>query len=444
MAEQAKQLRLMPEDSSDQIAAKRKAFAAVSADPGRWNLRIAADLYVAAFLTPKIGGVPANPNTVIIPTTSHVWTALTGRRPYGPLVGRAQELAGAARAFHWQLEFPDIMAAGGFDVVLGNPPWERIKLQKQEFFAAREPEIAEAPNAAARGKLIANLKAAAAGTRERTLYDDFEAARHAAEASSVIIRVSTADGGRFPLTDRGDVNTYALFAETFASLASKRGRAGMIVPTGIATDATTAAFFAALVSGNRLVRLIDFENRERIFPAIDSRIKFSLLTIGREANGSDFAFFLTDAHQFAEAERRFTLSADDIARINPNTNTAPVFRSRADADLTAKIYARVPVLIREAKGEDGNPWGFMQATKLFDMADDSNLFQTAHQLVASGFKKNGVDYIDSGSRKNYTPLYEAKMIHHFDHRWASYSDDNRIEDVTSCQKSDPTFEPVPR
>ena len=57
-----------------------------------------------------------------------------------------------ARAFHWPLEFPDVMAAGGFDVVLGNPPWERIKLQEQEFFASRDPEIAQAPNAAARGQ----------------------------------------------------------------------------------------------------------------------------------------------------------------------------------------------------------------------------------------------------------------------------------------------------
>ena len=73
---------------------------------------------------------------------------------YGPLVGRAQDLAGQAHAFHWPLEFPDVMAAGGFDVVLGNPPWERIKLQEQEFFAARDPEIAQAANAAARGRLI--------------------------------------------------------------------------------------------------------------------------------------------------------------------------------------------------------------------------------------------------------------------------------------------------
>ena len=80
-------------------------------------------------------------------------------------------------------------------------------------------------------------------------------AKRLAEAASVFAR----ELGRFALTGRGDVNTYALFAEHFASLASARGRAGVIVPTGIATDATTAPFFAALIDGKRLARLIDFE-----------------------------------------------------------------------------------------------------------------------------------------------------------------------------------------
>ena len=214
----------MPEDSPEEIAAKRRRFEAGRADPQSLGLQIAADLYVAAFLAPKTGGVPANRNTVTIPTTAHVWDALAGRTVYGPLVGRAQDLAGEARAFHWPLEFPDVMAAGGFDVVLGNPPWERIKLQEQEFFAAREPEIAKAPNAAARGRLIAKLKEAAPGTRERALLRRVrDGQTHGRGVIGVRPRADDKDGGRFPLTGRGDVNTYALFAELFANLASNAG-----------------------------------------------------------------------------------------------------------------------------------------------------------------------------------------------------------------------------
>src|SRR5262249_42417982 len=159
-------------------------------------------------------------------------------------------------------------------------------LQEQEFFASLDLEIAAAPNAAARERLIAALAQANPGTRERALHDVYESAKRLAEASSVFARES----GRFPLTGRGDVNTYALFAELFARLASLRGRAGVIVPTGIATDATTAPFFAAMIDGKRLASLVDFENREGIFPAIDSRIKFSLLTIGRDTGTAQFAF----------------------------------------------------------------------------------------------------------------------------------------------------------
>jgi hypothetical protein len=117
-------------------------------------------------------------------------------------------------------------------------------------------------------KLESGVKEALPGTRERVLYDEFEAAKRMAEASSVFARVEVEDGGRFPLTGRGDVNTYALFAELFASLTSKRGRAGVIVPTGIATDATTATFFAALLKDKRLFGLHDFQTGLGFFDRI--------------------------------------------------------------------------------------------------------------------------------------------------------------------------------
>lgn len=112
-------LRALPEDSVEEIEQKQSLVRAGEADPGRWRWRVGADLYVAAFLTPKTGGVPANRNTVTVPTTGHVWAELSGQQVYGPLMERAQDLAGEARAFHWPLEFPEVFDAGGFDVVLG-------------------------------------------------------------------------------------------------------------------------------------------------------------------------------------------------------------------------------------------------------------------------------------------------------------------------------------
>jgi hypothetical protein len=475
MAREAKALRAMSEDSPEEIAAKRSRFEAARADPRRWQARIAADLYVAAFLAPKSGGVPVNRNTVTIPTTAHIWDALAGRTVYGPLVGCAQTLAGEARAFHWPLEFPDVMAAGGFDVVLGNPPWERIKLQEQEFFASRDPEIAQAPNAAARGRLIAKLKDAAPDSRERALYEEFETAKRAAEASSIFARIDGEEAGRFPLTGRGDVNTYALFAELFANLPSQRGRAGVIVPTGIATDAMTAPFFASLMSTLRLFSLHDFQTGLGYFDRIGhARFKFCLLTIGRPGTATDavdFSFFSRTQDEFLDRRRHFRLGRDSIAKINPNTLTASIFRTKADAELTAKIYARIPVLVDETKGKGGNSWG-VSFMRMFDMSIDSGRFRTAPQLTEAGLLHNGSDWMTpeglqprqpvlelagggdpsslgllggrgSRSPERYVPLYEAKMIHQFDHRWATY-DHGDSRDGTLAEKVNPNFEPTPR
>jgi hypothetical protein len=423
MAGETKALRAMPEDSPEEIAAKRKRFEAVRVDPRRWNLRIAADLYVAAFLTPKTGGVPANRNAVTIPTTAHVWDALAGRTVYGPLVGRAQDLAGDARSFHWPLEFPDVMAAGGFDVVLGNPPWERIKLQEQEFFSSRDPEIATAPNAAARGRLIAKLKEATPGTRERALYEEFEAAKRTAEASSVFARVDGDDGGRFPLAGRGDVNTYALFAELFTNLASKRGRAGMILPTGIATADTTRLFFEALVTQRRLISFFNFFEIRQWFLSTDDRNPFGLLTIGANEPTPEFAFSLTNVSQISDPERRFRLSGQELAAINPNTKTAPIFRARADAELASSIYKRMPILLREHGPAARAQWD-VSFLSMFHMANDSSLFETE-------------------AKDDLLPLYEANMISLFDHRLATFEGD-RYREVSASEKKTPEFAPTPR
>lgn len=484
LADLGGKLRALPETTLPEIEAKARAFRELRAGPGWYGWKIACDAYIAAFLAPKIGGVPDNHQKAMIPTTAHVWDAMAGRMPYGPLVARIDQLATDARAFHWPLEFPEILARGGFDAVLGNPPWERIKLQEQEFFAARSPEIASAPNKAAREKLIKALETAPEGSANRTLYNAFLAAKREAEATSEFVRTPDEEellerrgtvrkvkvGGRFPLTGRGDVNTYALFAEHFAKLIEPKGRAGVIVPTGIATDATTAPFFASLVSEKQLASFISFENEEMIFQSVHHAFKFALLTVATGIALARFAFFLRQVTALAEPERNFTLSPEQIAKLNPNTRTAPVFRSRADAELTAKIYASAPVLIDEAKGAAGNPWG-VSFMAVFHMSNDSGQFRTAAQLQASGFVREGADWVAAGvgprqgalavegagagsldlsgggprALQRYVPLYEAKMIHQFDHRWAGYADnDEDSADVHTADKQNAAFEPAPR
>jgi len=267
---------------------------------------------------------------------------------------------------------------------------------------------------------------------------EFAKASHAAEKHSHFVRTSE----RYPLCGTGDVNTYALFAELALHAMDSAGRAGVIVPTNIATDDTTKLYFQAIMADGQLASLYDFENRRKIFAAVDSRMKFCLLTLRGEAEGggaAEFVFFAQDVADLQEEQRRFTLSAAEIALLNPNTRTCPIFRSKRDAELTKAIYRRVPVLIQEGPPEQ-NPWGVKFAT-MFHMSNDSHLFRTRTQLEEEGWTLEGNRFVKEG--ECYLPLYEAKMMHQFDHCWATY-DGLETQDVALAQKETPTFAVLPR
>lgn len=431
LAEQMKALRNLAEDTPEEIEQKRKRFTALSSDSKAWAWRLACDLYVGAFLAPKTGGVPKNQNEVTIPTTEFLRQALAGKLQ-GRIAGIVQELAGSASAFHWPLAFPDVMAKGGFDVVVGNPPWDQIQLDAREFFAVDAPDIATAENMAARNRLIQKLK-----TERPSLYNAYCKAEHSLEKYQLFIH----ECGRFPTSSYGRLNTAPLFVELVVELTAKRGRSGVLVPTGIATDAFNQHLFNKLVHTQLLRQLTSFENEEFIFPSVHHSFRFCLLVLGRdETTSPKFSFFLRGTRDIADPERGFTLSSEEIKHINPNTQTAPIFRSREDAKITAKIYARVPVLIDENAGDAGNPWG-MSFQLMFMMNTASSLFRTSAQLIQEGYSRDGANW-RSGS-KCYVPLYEAKMVHQYDHRWATY-DGVESRDISSIEKSDPNFEATPR
>lgn len=440
--------RAMSEDTPGQVMERRDIWIRAMTDPGLVAKRQAADLYLGAFLSTK--GVADDPYAkTLVPRTIDVTKALHRGQIDQSMLESCRERILAARVFHWGLTFSDIFERGGFDVVIGNPPWERIKLQEQEFFASLDPEVAEAANASERAKLIEKLKNAGPGTRQRAIYDSFVVTKRSAEALSVFTRLPAAALGRFPLTGRGDVNTYSLFSELFRKLTSNTGRAGVIVPTGIATDSTTAPFFADLVSTKSLVKIIDFENRERLFPAVDSRMKFCILCMAKTQHEADYAFFLTNTHQISDSERTFKLSATEINIINPNTKVAPLFRSKADARVAAGMYERTPVLRIDDGSRGSDPWSFRYMTKMFDMADSSSSFKTVNQLSQMNLKRDGNFWSSLDGNVRFVPLYEAKMVSSFDHRAASYEERGegrgyRVLPETSLpQHQDINYEPAP-
>ena len=367
------------------------------------------------------------------------------------------------RFFHWHLRFPSVFRAstlsdspcqsgamagqppasttgweGGFDVVLGNPPWERVKLQVQEWFAGRHDKIVDAQTSAARDELIAELK-----TTDPTLYGDFIEASRKAEGESHLLR----DSGCYPLCGVGDVNTFAVFSELNITIASAVGRAGFIVPFGIATQENTSAFFDFIISKRRLASLLQMENLRKLFPAIHPDNPFVLITItghGLEVPLSTFIFCAETIEDLAIPERQIELTPEDIIRINPNTRTCPVFKTRRDADITRAIYRRVPVLLLEARGNDEpevNPWR-ISLLRMFDTSNDSNLFITRPRAEADGWEPRGNKMFKG--QDTLLPLHEAKLFHQFDHRWATYLDTEDTRELASGEKTDPAKLVMPR
>lgn len=316
---------------------------------------------------------------------------------YGPTIGKANALAMENRFFHWPLEFPDVFTQGGFDVMLGNPPWERIKLQEQEFFANRDPKIANARTASERKKLIESLQ-----FTDPMLYQDFIKACHDAESSSKFIR----EGGRFELTARGDLNTYAIFAELFFRNIGSTGSASIILPTGIATDSTTSLFFSYLLEAGRVISLYDFVNEKMLFPAVLHNFHFSLFTIsgkGIKNRISDFSFNNQLIEHLQQEIRHFSLKYSEIEIINPETNNLPVFNSKYDADLVKKIYSKNKVIC----SKDNDAWD-INFFSMFHLTSDSHLFKSENL------------------NNNNLPLYEGKMFYQYDHRYASYNEDSDV------------------
>ena len=438
VAQAVAELEAASDASPEALAKKESKWDGILSSAEYRHQKFVADAWCAAFVWPKQPGEFAD-----AAPTNELWRQIRDGQGQPPALTTrtVSELAKQYRFFHWHLQFPQVFAKGGFDVVLGNPPWERLKLDEQEFFASRSDDIARTPNAAARKRLIASLP-----DENPSLWKDWRHASRAADGESQFIRRS----GRYPLCGKGDVNTYAIFAEHNRATVGLRGRAGFVVPTGIATDDTTKEFFQSLIDGEYLRSLYDFQSGPGLFGSIGhGTFKFALVTISGASERTPvmMSFYSRSVTDARAAERMFSLSPSDIATLNPNTRTCPTFRSRRDAELTLGIFRRAGILWHENR-ENGNPWG-LKFVRMIDVTNDSDLFRAPRDLEAAGFHMIQGRF-ESATAPAFLPLLEAKMVSHFDHRFGDYrdhpvgSENLSLPDVPLERLADPHYAPIGR
>jgi hypothetical protein len=426
-----------PDTTAVELLEKERRWSELLASEPWKHAKLVHDAWCAAFVWPK---EKAGPLSEAAPTTA-VWRALRDGKtsPAKLFVESTEKIARDYSLFHWELAFPTVFARGGFDVVLGNPPWERVKLQEQEFFASRDDAIAKALNAAERKKLIAELP-----VRDRELWDDWSRESRVAQGTSHFVRTS----GRYPLCGKGDVNTYALFAEHNWQILGPRGRAGFIVPSGIATDDTTKAYFQSIMRERSLHAMWEFENEGFFTAGKGHMLRFALTTLaGKDhpVDAADFVFQGQSVDDLDDPQRHFALAAEDIETINPNTGTCPIFRTQRDARLALALYRRAGVLWREG-APDGNPWG-LRFMAMFHMANDSELFRTRGELAQAAWRLEGNRFVKD--THVMLPLYEAKMAYIYTHRSGTYEAaapgerPHRLPTPSNEQLADSRYAPLP-
>ena len=363
----------------------------------------------------------------------------------------ARKIRDREEFLHWEVAFPGVWQGweddepgGGFDAVIGNPPWDQIEQPEVEWFAMRDEQIALASTGARRKALIKQRT-----QRGDELALEYQAVRGRATAMRAFVKAS----GEYPFLSGGRVNLYSLFVERAMNLIKPDGIVGLLTPSGIYADKTAARFFKSVSTSERVGGLFDFENRKIFFKDVHASFKFCALIFGgdeRRFDATECAFYLHDIDAIQDPGRCFPLAATDFARVNPNTGTAPIFRTRRDADITRGIYERHPVLVDRSDGEENKAWPVRYMQGLFNMTSDSHLFCTAAQLDADGFYPVQGNHWKKGE-KLYLPLYEGKMVQAYDHRAASIVNsegslfrpgqpDRTLEE----EHFDPSFFPRPR
>ena len=402
-------LAAMPEETVDQIGEKRSRFEALmNHGAAAWTVELACDLWTSAFFVPKTQhehdvGLDGRPKrgTELVATSGTIWELLRGRAPFDALAASATALAGQNRFFHWPIAFADIMGRGGFDVVIGNPPWEMPEVDDREFFVSRIPGIAAETSAQKRRQMIAAL----AESDPRAHREWLQHTRSYA-ASRSFFTGST----RFPNGANGRLNYYKLFLENSFFAVTKTGRLGMVIPSGLTTNAYERPLWHSLVKNGYVSAVYDFENSGRLFPGIDSRIKFTLISLRKQVEERFVtACWLADVSELQEDGRVIALTLNDLVNFSPDDLALPQFRRQADLDLL------VLASNRHGQLSDHEDWTYTPRL-MFSSSDDA--FSPVDIRTLAGARHTSDNQIVTSTGEVLVPVYEGKMVGILDHRQA--------------------------
>lgn len=287
--------------------------------------------------------------------------------------------------FHWALEFPDVFkknGMGGFNAAVGNPPWDIVKPNSQEFFSNYDPEFR------AYGKQEANRVAEQLMRRNPLIRERWEICCNVFQEQSLYFREPEV----YNAIGKGDINTFKLFLEQFFDLLCKKGRMGIVVPSGIYTDQGCQALRELLFDQSEVKFFYCFENRRGIFN-IHRSFKFVLFSMEKGGKTDEFkgAFMEHDPDRLPAIDKNaLKISVEQVRKFSPNSLSVMEFRKQQDIDIASKIYGRWPLIEELLEKKWSSKFG-----SEFHMTNDSHLFVNRANIVSSD---------------EFLPLWEGKQI----------------------------------
>lgn len=329
------------------------------------------------------------------------------------ILADGQAFAAREHFLHWEVSFPGVWAnwesgtpEGGFDAVIGNPPWDKVELDEKDWFEARYPKVARAQNKDARKALINELR-----DSHPSISADFDLASNLAQASLRTLRKLR----QYPHFSKGRPDLYALFVERAIRLTKPNGIVGLLVPSGIYGDKQAGSFILDLINKRRLGAIIEFENLRKIFPDIDRREKFSIFIAGGERRSfatSNLGFRIKDVKDAMST--LLSVPAETLVKFNPNSGNLPSFSGARDIEIAADIHNRLPILALRTSGGWKRQYP-IRSMQMLNMSTDAHLFKTPDELIKDGFYQVAPNKMKRG-KESWLPLYEGKIVGSYNHR----------------------------
>jgi hypothetical protein len=319
-----------------------------------------------------------------------------------------RRLAERYQFFHWHLAFPDVFEvskeeedeenavagwSGGFDVVLGNPPWDTLSPDAKEFFSRYAPEI-RTQDRSGQTATIARL------TADPTVAEEWASYRRHLYGTVHFLKKS----GRFRMyalgsLGKGDFNIYRMFVETALTFTRPGGYAAQIVPEGIYNGANCMAIRKALFEECELVSLLGFENtRQAWFEGIHGAAKFAIYVARMGVRTASFKA----AFNIRDPERLIRVRGGDfvdipvamVSEFSPDALAVMEFQDQRQIDIATRLYARWPKF-----GDESASGPIRTYMREIDMGTDRHLFSEDAVGV---------------------PVYEGRMVAQYDHRAKGY------------------------